>query len=133
MNQMKGGKREHRPVARWPCPGDTLLVSLLRADLYSEILSTYLQSGLRVHKTEKKGDSNIPVRNGRARAVLWRRRIGKSSGVSGGDVYGQIRVFRAQRIPVPYIVICITSTMDLHLRIEKRVMYLVFDNRKEER
>src|SRR5437660_10677046 len=29
-------------------------------------------------------------------------RIGKSSGVSGGDVEGRIRVFQAQRIPVPY-------------------------------
>jgi hypothetical protein len=27
---------------------------------------------------------------------------GSSSGVSGGDVEGQIRAFRAQRIPVPY-------------------------------
>jgi hypothetical protein len=27
---------------------------------------------------------------------------GKWSGVSGGDVHGQIRVFQAQRIPVPY-------------------------------
>ena len=57
--------------------------SVLRADLYSEILSTYLQSRLRVHKTEKKGDSNIPMWNGRARAVLWRRRIGQVVGRVG--------------------------------------------------
>ena len=46
-------------------------------------ISTYLQSRLRVHKTKKKGDSNIPVRNGRARAVLWRRRIGQVVGCVG--------------------------------------------------
>ena len=29
---------------------------------------------------------------------------GKWLGVSGGDVHGQIWAFRAQRIPVPYII-----------------------------
>ena len=59
------------------------LVSLLHVDLYSEILSTYLQSRLQVHETEKKGDSNIPVRNGRAQAVLWRQHIGQVIGHVG--------------------------------------------------
>ena len=70
-----GEKREHRPVAWWPCPGDTAGEPLCCAWIYIVKISTYLQSRLRVHKTKKKGDSNIPVRNGRARAVLWRRRI----------------------------------------------------------
>ena len=46
--------------------------------------------------------ANIPMQNGRMHAVLWRRHIGQSSGVSGGNVHSQIWVFRAQRIPVPY-------------------------------
>ena len=57
--------------------------SVLCTDLYSEILSTYLQSRLRVYKTEKKGDSNIPMGNGHARAVLWHQHIGQVVGCVG--------------------------------------------------
>ena len=49
--------------------------SVLRAALYSEnFLSTYNLDYESI-KLVKKGDSNIPVRNGRARAVLWCRCI----------------------------------------------------------
>ena len=72
---------------------------MLRAALYSEnFLSTYNLD----YESIKLVTANIPMRNGRARAVLWRRRIGQSSGVSGGDVHSQIWVFWAQCIPVPY-------------------------------
>ena len=35
-----GGKRERRPVARWPCPGDTACLSLCCARIY--IVKFYL-------------------------------------------------------------------------------------------
>ena len=61
--------------------------SVLRAALYSEnFLSAYNLD----YKSIKLVTVNIPVWNGRARAVLWRRRIRQSSGVSGGGVHSQI-------------------------------------------
>ena len=54
--------------------------SVLRAALYSEnFLSTYNLD----YESIKLVTANIPVRNGRARVVLWRRRIGQVVGRVG--------------------------------------------------
>ena len=82
--------------------------SVLCAALYSEnFLSTYNLD----YKSIKLVTANIPMRNGRVWAVLWRQCIRQSSGVSGGDVHSQIQVFRAQRIPVPYNIHSLLSSL----------------------
>ena len=67
-----GGKTQTQTGGMVALPGrHCSQASVLHVDLYSEILSIYLQSRLQVHKAEKKGNSNIPVWNGHVQAVLW--------------------------------------------------------------
>ena len=68
------------------------------------IVKIYLQYSLDYWSMRKGWQRPIPEWNGCMQAVLWRRRIGKSSGVSGASETSQLWAFQAQRAPVPYTV-----------------------------
>ena len=80
------GKHNAVLVARWPCPGDTGSLGLVCVWINIVKISTYLQSRLQVHKTEKKGDSDPSPWGMVVRELSCGVNVsGKWLGVSGGE------------------------------------------------
>jgi hypothetical protein len=80
----EGGKHKCRLVACWPCLGDGgSLSSCSQCCKWDYIFESMKFYSLDYWSMRKGVTANIPMRNGHARVVLWRRRIGQFVGRVG--------------------------------------------------